>query len=293
MQELRDIVVRERRVLVGQRPECHGRVLDDPRAVIDGDLPALGHPVGEIPGQRLAVLTGHADAELATRGELAALRLERPVIDPHVVTGAQEVFVGEGRPRFAPLLELRPVVPVAALRPEPVRADLPGGEEEMRVRVVGVVAVHSEVRHHALRDELLHRKVPHERHLLRLREFNGECHLDLAGELSVLALLHRLDGVPERTPVDHPGRCTVGRENLRVVDAGLFRVVKGESDLLVAKFRPGPVGGRGDDGASGTPGDDLGVQVVDRHSRRSLASQLFGFRVLAAPQGPHTSRRDV
>jgi hypothetical protein len=63
--------------------------------------------------------------------------------------------------------------------------------------VLAHVPMHIEVRDHAAFDELLFDKLAGERDALRLVHLARNRELDLAGKLRVLALLARLDLVPQ------------------------------------------------------------------------------------------------
>jgi len=105
------------------------------------------------------------------------------------------------RPARAPLLDKRRAVPVPYLAAETLRADFPHGEHDMSGRlglsVGALIAMHIEIGDYALRDELRPHEVARKLDPLRLIHLARNGEFDLARQLRILALLDRLDVVPE------------------------------------------------------------------------------------------------
>ena len=85
--------------------------------------------------------------------EINSLRLERSMINPHLMSRAHQVLVGNVSPLLAPLDELGLRIPIAALRAKAFRCDLSRGQQQMRMRIVWVIHVEREIHHHAFVDE--------------------------------------------------------------------------------------------------------------------------------------------
>ena len=118
------------------------------------------------------------------------------MIDLGLDAGSPQVLIGEGRPAFAPLQQLLLAVPVAALGPESFRRNLPRGQQQMSMRVFGIVDMDGEVHDHPFGYERLLRKGAGQLDLLIEVELDRQRNLDLARELGILAALHRLHGIP-------------------------------------------------------------------------------------------------
>ena len=103
------------------------------------------------------------------------------------------------------MLEQRRRIPFADLAAEPVAINLAEAQHDMGVRLglaVGAdVPMDIEIGDHAAFDELARDEVSGELDALFLRHFARDCELDLACELRILALLARLDLVPQRLAV--------------------------------------------------------------------------------------------
>ena len=71
----------------------------------------------------------------------------------------------------------------------------------MSGRILVVVEVESQVRHHALSHERVFDEIAEQRGRLILREFDAQPDLNFTGELGLFALLDFLDSVPKRLAV--------------------------------------------------------------------------------------------
>jgi len=91
---------------------------------------------------------------------------------------------------------------------------------------------------------------------------------DLARQLGVLALLRRLDPVPQLRPVQHPGGRVVGGDDFRMEAAPAAGIVVCVAGALIRERSAGAVGG-GHSAATGPPADHLRAEAVDRHDRHS------------------------
>ena len=97
-------------------------------------------------------------------------------------------------------------------RPEALRADGPGGQHDVRVRVLALPAVVGEIGHHALVNKGALRVVAHQRAAVRRPQLAGNRHADLAGDLRILPALGRFDRVPQPRAVLRPrGRLSRGQ----------------------------------------------------------------------------------
>ena len=85
--------------------------------------------------------------------------------------------------------------------------------------------VQSHIGNHAPIDKGGLHEGPHQRGPLCVRQLVGQGDRHLAGELSVLAPLHLLDGVPQRGPIPQGFRCAVRGEDLGVQDARAVGVI--------------------------------------------------------------------
>src|SRR3546814_16013038 len=99
------------------------------------------------------------------------------------------------------MLEQRGRVPLAHLSAESLSPNLTQCQHDMRVRlglaVNTDIPMDIEVGDHGARNELALDELAGERDALFLRHLARDCKFDLARELSLLALLGRLDPIPE------------------------------------------------------------------------------------------------
>ena len=89
--------------------------------------------------------------------------------------------------------------------------------------------------------------------------------LNLAGELRVLALLRRLDLVPQHRAISPALRRTSGQQDLRVDDVGLAREIVRARLTLIGQRRRRAVGRGRHRAAPARPRDHLSREVIDRH----------------------------
>ena len=103
VREHRHVAPREGRLLVRDRVERDGRIGDDPRAVVAGDLAVHFRTVGGLDPFALDALRGCAD--LALRLQRDALRLQAAMVDARVDVEFGQALVGQLGPAFAPTLD--------------------------------------------------------------------------------------------------------------------------------------------------------------------------------------------
>jgi hypothetical protein len=126
------------------------------------------------------------------------------VIEPNVVAGAEQVFVGQVSPVLAPLFELSNLVPFRDFAAETVRVNLSHREHQVDVRIIPL-PVDVQVGDHAARNELASDEVTRQCDGLLAVELLRQGELDITRELSVFAFLAGLDRVPKRLAIGHPG----------------------------------------------------------------------------------------
>ena len=78
--------------------------------------------------------------------------------------------------------------------------------------VTGFEVVPGDIRDHAALDTVRLHPGLHDVALLVAIQFPGNCDLDLAGNLGILALLDRFDRVPQLPPIENPIRCICRRK---------------------------------------------------------------------------------
>ena len=86
----------------------------------------------------------------------------------------------------------------------------------------------------------------------------GQGKLHLAGKLGILSLLGNLHSIPELGAFPHPVGGGIWRDNLGMLDAAAFGVVKGRGGAFIADTFACPIGCGGGRTASGRTGDDAG-----------------------------------
>ena len=210
------------------------------------------------------------------------------MVDALVAAGALEGAVGVLGPAFAPSLEAVGAVPLPGLGAEAVAGQGPHGQHDVGMRALGAVAgrrtVDGQVGHHAAPDEFLPDEAPHQLEPLLARQLAGQRHLDLAGELGILALLGGLDGVPQLGAVLYPLGRVVGGEDLAVLDAALAAVVEHHPGAVIGDAVGSTIGGGAGGTAPGAPPDDLGRQMISRQ-RLSTADGFQGRGARPFPGG--------
>ena len=178
-----------------------------------------------------------------------ALRHEGPVIHAILDAGAFKGSIAVPRPRLAPALKNLDLIPVAVLGGEapaghaaPVGhaalcIHLTGGQQDVGVMVALVAdpprRVQGDVSHHATIHELAAHELPHQLKPLRMGQFGGQGHADLAGDLAVLAGLGFLDAVPQLGSVTDPIRRVIRCEDFGVIDTAPCRVIEGKPGAAV------------------------------------------------------------
>ena len=272
--EPRQLLPGEGALLPGDGIQRHRGLGRDARAVAPGDGVVLGPPLRRLAPLRPA-LPGRP--HLVLRLQRDPLRRQGPMIDPRVVPLLGQPGIRQPGPalppadqqlRRIPLPRLGAKAPGHAVLP---RLDPPGGQQDMRMRLglaVGALRpVHADIRHHAARHELPRGEVPRQGDPLRLAELARQRHLHLAGQLRVLALLRRLDRIPQRGAVLPGLRRALGQQHLPVHHPGLGGEVLVAPKPVVVQPLGRAIGRGGDRAAAAATRDQLGREVVDRHWR--------------------------
>ena len=267
VREHRHVAPREGRLLVRDRVQRHGRIGDDPRAIVARDLAVHFRAVGGLDPFALDALRGRAD--LALRLQRDALRFQAAMVDARVDVEFGQALVGKLGPAFAPALDHLGAVPVPHLLAEAVFVHGSHGQHDMGMglgrAVLGHVPMHIEIGDHALIDELRLHEVAGEFDALGLRHLARNGELDLAGKLGVLPDLERLDIVPEPFAVAPCLRRILRQHDLGMDDAALVGEIVAALKPLVAQPRGRAVGGGGHRAGAGLAADDLDVKMIDRH----------------------------
>ena len=189
----RQVLARERRMLVGQRGQRQDRVGRNPLAVALRDGPMFRRALGRL-APLLPACTGRSD--LVLRLKIKALLFEGAMVDADLVPQLRQALVGAGRPRLTPPLQFSNAVPLAHLPAKPLRPGLAHRQHHVRMRLGLAVRVHRpmhvQIGHHPARNELLRDEVARERHPLLSAQLPRQRELHLTGQLCVLALLRRL-----------------------------------------------------------------------------------------------------
>src|SRR3546814_18178172 len=90
-------------------------------------------------------------------------------------------------------------------------------------------------RNHPMRNEMLpHISLDKFPPIFRA-QFTWKGDFDLAGQRGVLALLDRLDAVPQARAIEHPVRRAIGGHDLPMLDVRLARVVVAFAQALVGQ----------------------------------------------------------
>ena len=249
VRELRHVAPREGRLLMRDRVQPKGRIGDDPRAIAARDLAvhlgAVGLDPFALDAPILNTLGGRAD--LALRLQRDALRFEAAMVDPRVDVEFGQPLIGELGPAFAPALDHLGAVPVPHLRAKTVLVHRAHGQHDMGMgfghAVLGHVPMHIEIGDHAPIHEFAPNEVAGEFDALRLSHLARDGELDLAGKLSILADLERLDIVPEPFAVAPRLRRILRQHHLGMDDAALGGKVVATVKPLVAQPRARAVGG--------------------------------------------------
>ena len=87
-------------------------------------------------------------------------------------------------------------------------------------------------------------KAAHQFQPLRGVQFVRQCHVELAGKLGVLALLHALDGAPQQFPVLQPCGGADRHHDFRMGDPAPAAVIVDFACVIVTNLRPAAVGRR-------------------------------------------------
>ncbi|MBB5705294.1 hypothetical protein FHR21_000619 [Sphingopyxis panaciterrulae] len=266
MHEHRKVAIGERRLMVGDCVERDTRLRDDAFAVALRDgamiLDALG----------LKTALAHArrcGADLVLRLKVDALRFQRSVIYAGVNVEFGKAGVDMIGPTLAPLLDKFGAVPVADLLREPALADFAHGEHDMGVRlrhaVRADVPMHIQIRNHAAFDKLGLDEIAGKLDAIGLGHLARNGKLYLAGKLRVLALLGRLDVIPEAFAVAPLFGRTFWQHDLAMLDARLGAEIMVAIQPLVVQAFASPIGGCGNGAAPGSASDDFRGEVKDRH----------------------------
>src|SRR6516162_3100938 len=109
--------------------------------------------------------------------------------------------------------------------------------------VLGHVPMHIEIGDHASINEFASNEVAGEFYALRLSHLARDSELHLAGKLSILADLGRLDIVPQPFAVAPSLRCILLQHDVGMDDAALPGKVVATLKALVAQARARAVGG--------------------------------------------------
>ena len=109
---------------------------------------------------------GHLRPDVDLRDSLHALLSEGAVVNAHAVPSPLQSLIGLHRPRFAPVLQQRLVVPTAVFWAESIRANVAHGEQNVGVRVLALGVVNGNVGHHVRIHELAAGEFAHQLALL-------------------------------------------------------------------------------------------------------------------------------
>jgi hypothetical protein len=275
--ETRQIVVGEGALLASDGVQRHAWFGDDLLAVSPGDVPVIDGPLGVLATVQ-APRAGRAD--LMLRLQLDALRLKRPVIHLGVDPQLRQPLVHMAGPALAPVAQKLGAIPVADLLAEAFGTRFAHRQHDVGVRLGQAVRphvpMHIEVRDHPSIDELGLHKIPRQLHALRLVHLSWYRELDLSGELGVLALLAKLDLVPQGLAVLPALGRTLRGHDLRMHHAALVGEVVATSKPLVLQARRRTIGRRRDGAGPVGAADHLGAEVVDGHGGQpALAERQF------------------
>jgi len=200
--ELRQVALRECRLLPRDGVERDFRIGEDLLAVRAGDPGMVLDPLG------LKPLSGHTRRrrpDLVLRLKVDALVGIGAMIDPPLQPQLGHALIHMSRPCLTPALQMLIAVPVAVLLAEPLRSHLAHRQHDMRVRlrtaVLRMVPMHVEVGDHPAPDELLFHEIAREANALLLAHLARDRKLHLARQLRVLALLACLHLVPQHGAV--------------------------------------------------------------------------------------------
>ena len=118
--EPRQIMIGEGALLVGDRVQCDARLGDDRLAVAPGDLPMLKRAFGVL-ASSLAAQSGWTN--LMLRLQVDALRLQRPMVDPHLDIELGQAGVHMVGPGLSPVGQKLGAIPRADLLTEAFAPD--------------------------------------------------------------------------------------------------------------------------------------------------------------------------
>src|SRR5258708_4720586 len=136
------------RPLTGQSTKRYRGILQDHLAVLLRNPSPLRDALLQMARQCLPALGPTLDS-FTTRREFALLRLQRPVIDSYDVSGSRQMLMGTFGPGRTPLQKIGFAVPVPHLGPKSRWRRFPQGEQDLGIRIVGVIPANAEVRDHA------------------------------------------------------------------------------------------------------------------------------------------------
>ena len=271
--EPRQVVVGEGRLLARDRVQRHTGLGDDLLTVAPRDLPMLACPLGAFP-PLLAARPGRPD--LGLRLQVDPLRLQRPVIDPRLDPKLGHALVNMLGPALSPALQHLPAVPLPRFLAETRGARFAHRQHDVGVRlglaVRAHVPMHIQVRDHAAIHELPLHEIARQLHTLGLAYLPGNRELHLPGKLGVFSLLQSLDLVPQGLAVLPALGRSLWRHDLRMHDAGLVAEVVVAFQPLVVQPRGRTVGARGHGAGPVGAADHLGAEMVDRHRRLPCSS---------------------
>ena len=147
------------------------------------------------------------------------------MIDPCLDAKLCQALIDMRSPCLAPMLQQLRAVPIPDLGAEPVLVHGAHGQHDMGMglgtAVFADVPMDVEIGDHALGNKLALHKIARQFDSLRLAHLAGNRELDLAGELSILALLGGFDCVPEKFAVTKLIGNALQCHNLGMNDAAL------------------------------------------------------------------------
>src|SRR3546814_1773149 len=143
-------------------------------------------------------------------------------------------------------------------------------------------------------DELTLDELARERDPLLVRHLARDGELDLAGGLRILALLDRLDLVPQRFAVVQTLGRVLGQHHFGMDDARLAGEIMIPPEPFVMQPGRRAIGGGRDRTPAAAASDDLGRAVVDRHDGNPFTSRpATSVRRIRALSYARALRRDL
>ena len=200
----------------------------------------------------------HCGGEVNASTQIAAM-----VYTLNAPSAVQGHIAGIG-PGFAPSSHQGGAVPIPTLATKAFCLYIAQRQHDVGVGVAGL-CVQRNVRDHAQTHKVLVHVPVKERNVLRMGQFDGECNLDLAGQLTVGPCLDGFDLIPQLWAVKNPSGGTARRQDCAVCHLAFAGAVEHKPRAGTIEPHTCPIGRCGDRVTAVAARDDLYCKMKYRH----------------------------